>query len=280
MPDRAASLTYYATMSLFPAVLVGVALLGLLGQESTVGDVVSYLGRKGLSRELQGAVRDMLSNAVATAHARVGVALAVGIVAGLYGASGAFSAAGRAINGIYEIRDARSFLPHKLFDVAMTLVAIVLGVAAMTMVFLGGGVARDLFGTIGLGSSAASVFSYARWPAALVLMLFMYAFLYAFAPAITPRRIRWITRGAAVGVTLWIVASIGFYEYVANLSSYSATYGAFAGLAVLLLWLWISNLAFLFGAEVNAQFQWAESAAEPPDPPETVRSVAREATPA
>jgi membrane protein len=122
----------------------------------------------------------------------------------------------------------------------------------MFSVFLGGGIAGDLFGTIGLGDTAAGIWRFARWFIAIAAVLGIYSIAYAFAPNTDPRRVRIITPGALVGVLVWILASAGFFFYVSNFGKYGATYGAFAGAVILLLWLYISNIAFLFGAQLNA----------------------------
>jgi membrane protein len=150
------------------------------------------------------------------------------------------------------VQETRGFLRHKLSDLAWTVVVIVLAVVALFSVFLGGGLASDLFGTIGLGDTAAGIWRFARWAVAIAAVLGIYAIAYAFAPDVDPRRVRIVSPGAIAGVLIWIVSSIGFFLYVSNFGKYGATYGAFAGAVILLLWLYLSNIAFLFGAELNA----------------------------
>jgi membrane protein len=158
-------------------------------------------------------------------------------------------------------RRTRGFIGRKLTDLGITLMIVVLLLVVMAAIFLGGGFAEDLLGSIGLGSTAAAAWSIVRWPLALVAMLVAYALIYSYAPDIEPRRLRWITPGAAGGVAIWIVASIGFGIYIRNFSSYGAAYGAAGAVIVLLLWLWLSSCAFLFGAEVNAELERAERVA-------------------
>jgi membrane protein len=136
-------------------------------------------------------------------------------------------------------------------------------------VFLGGGIASDLFGTIGLGPTAADVWTYARWVVALGAAILIYAIVFAYAPDISPRRFRWISPGAVLGVFLWLLASGLFFFYVSNFSSYGATYGAFASAVVLLLWLYITNLCLLLGGELNAELERSERAARGAPPPLT-----------
>jgi membrane protein len=257
MTDRAATLTYYAMMSLFPGLLVGVTLLGLFGQQGLVTDATNYLTDHGLDDETAAVVTKVLRNMVNASGGALGVTLVVSLLLGLNGASGAFAASGRALNLVYGVEESRGMLRRKLNDVGTTLAVIVLFAVVLASIFLGGQIADDLFGKIGLGSTAATIWSFVRWPVALVAATAAYGLVYGLAPDIEPRRIRWITPGAVVGVGLWIVLSIGFSIYVRNFSSYGAVYGAFAAAIVLLLWLYLSANAFLFGAELNAALERA-----------------------
>jgi membrane protein len=255
MTDRAATLTYFAMMSLFPGLLVGVTLLGLFGQQGLVTDATNYLTDHGLDGDTAKVVSKVLRNMVNASGGALGVTLVVSLLLGLNGASGAFGAAGRALNVVYDVEESRGMLRRKVTDVATALVVIVLFAVVLAAIFLGGQIADDLFGKIGLGSSAATIWSYARWPVALVAATVAYGLVYGIAPNIVPRHIRWITPGAAVGVGLWIVLSLAFSIYVRNFSSYGAVYGAFAAAIILLLWLYLSANAFLFGAELNAELE-------------------------
>ncbi len=251
MGDYAAALTYYAMMSLFPALLVIVSILGVVGDQSLVTNAVDYARQNGAPTEVVNALRSSLDGVV-NAGGAVSITLILGLVVALYGAAGAFGGAGRALNIVHGVEETRSFVTHKLMDLGWTLVVIVLTIVALFSVFLGGGIASDLFGTIGLGSTAATIWRFARWFVAIAAVLGIYAIEYAFAPNVDPRRIRIITPGAFAGVLIWILASAGFFLYVSNFGKYGATYGAFAGAVILLLWLYLSNLAFLFGAELNS----------------------------
>jgi membrane protein len=255
MTDRAATLTYYAMMSLFPALLVGVTLLGLVGQQALVTDATNYLLDHGVDPSTANVVRRVLQNLVNTSGGALGVTLVISVALGLNGASGAFGAAGRALNVVYGVEESRGMVRRKLTDVAATLAVIVLFAVVLAAVFLGGQIAHDLFGKIGLGSTAASIWSYARWPVALVAATVAYGIVYGMAPDIEPRKVRWLTPGAVVGVVLWIALSVGFSIYVRNFSSFGAAYGAFGAAIVLLLWLYLSANAFLFGAELNAELE-------------------------
>jgi membrane protein len=213
------------------------------------------------------AVESSLQTLVDTSGAKVGFGLVFGLVLGINGASGAFGAAGRALNKVYGVDEDRGFVRRKALDLAWTLALILLSIVAMGSVFLGGQIADDLFGTIGLGSTAAAIWTYARWLVALVAMMVIFAIIYAFAPDLEHRRFRWISPGAALAVVIWIVASALFFVYVSNVNDYGATYGAFAGAVILLLWLYITSLAFLLGGEVNGEIEREQVAGRGGPPP-------------
>jgi membrane protein len=252
MTDRAAALTYYSLLSLFPALLFGAAVLGVFGQQGLITHAASYLKDAGAPASTVDAVTAALKSAQRD-RGTATAALVIGLGTSLYGATGAFGAVGRALNRIFRVAEGRGFVRHKLHDVLWTLIVSLLALVTFVLVFLGGGLAADVLGKIGLrGTGFATVWRLARWPAALVVAMAIYAIVFYAAPNVDVRRFRWITPGAVAGVLLWIVASAGFFVYVSNFSSYSATYGAFAGAVVLLVWLWLTNVALLFGAELNA----------------------------
>jgi membrane protein len=268
MTDVAAALTYYAMMSLFPGIVLATSLFSLIGDEQTVSKAVDYVARQGADSATQDAVRAVVEKIVNASGGAVSAALAVSVLIALNGASGAFGAAGRALNRVYAVDEDRGFVGRKLTDLGMTLVIVVLLLVVIGALFVGGGIAEDLLGTIGLGGTAATVWSIVRWPLALSAALIAYALIYAYAPDREPRRLRWISPGAVAGVAIWIIASIGFGIYIKNFSTYGAAYGAAGAVIVLLLWLWLSSCAFLFGAELNAELERAETAGRggPPFP--------------
>jgi membrane protein len=248
--DFAAALTYYSLLSLFPALLFCAALLGVFGQQALIDEAARYLKDAGAPPSTVDAVTSALASAQRQRGTAI-VALVIGLATSLYGASGAFGAAGRALNHILRVGEGRGFVHTKLNGLLWTLVVAALGMLTFVLVFLGGGLASDVLGRIGLGENLASAWLYLRWPLALVVTMTIYAIVYYAAPNVEIRRFRWITPGAVVGVLLWIVASGGFFVYVSSFASYSATYGAFAGAVILLVWLWLSNIVLLFGAELN-----------------------------
>jgi membrane protein len=254
MTHHAAALTYYALMSLFPAVLLALSLLGLLGQyPETYNAILRYLrdvAPASVVDPLDRSLRAALQNKETAA-----TALAISVVVALYGTTGALEAARRALNVVFEVDGGRSFLRRKAIDVASTFVLMTLVLASLIMVFVGGRFAEDLLGFIGLGSTTARAWNIARWPGALAAAMLVFAFIYYVTPDVQQRSFRWVTPGAVVGVLLWLIASLGFSSYVSNVADVGAIYGAFAGAIVLVAWLWLTNVALLLGAELNAEIE-------------------------
>jgi membrane protein len=252
MTHHAAALTYYALMSLFPALLLAVSLLGVVGQyPATYDAILDYLREVApasalapLDSSLRGALR---SKGTAT------TALAISVVVTLYGTTGLLEATRRALNVVHRVSSGRSFLRRKAVDVASTVVLMALVLASLVLIFVGGGFAEDLLGFLGLGPAVADAWDIARWPAALVVAMSVWVFVYYVTPDVETRSLRQVMPGAAVGVLLWLIASAGFSLYVSRVADVGALYGAFAGAIVLVAWLWLTNVALLFGAELNAE---------------------------
>lgn len=252
MTHHAAALTYYALMSLFPALLLAISLLGLIGQyPATYDAIIGYLREVAppsalapLDSSLRGALR---SKGTAT------TALAISVVVTFYGTTGLLEATRRALNVVHRVRNGRSFLRRKTVDVASTIVLMALVLASLVLIFVGGGFAEDLLGFLGLGPAVADAWNLARWPAALVVAMSVWLFVYYVTPDVETRSVRQLMPGAAVGVLLWLAASAGFSIYVSRVADVGALYGAFAGAIVLVAWLWLTNVALLFGAELNEE---------------------------
>lgn len=254
MTHHAAALTYYALMSLFPTLLLGASILGLVGQyPATYDAILSYL-REVVPASTLDAIDASLRGALRSTGSAL-AALAIGVVAAFYGTTGALEAARRALNVSYETRERRGFLRRKATDVGSTVVLMALILVTLVLMFVGGGFAEDIFGFIGLGSTAVTVWSIARWPAALAVAMLVFAWVYYVTPTVRQRSFRWITPGAIVGVVIWLAASAAFFFYASNFGRFNAVYGAFATAVILLVWLWISNAALLLGAEVNAEIE-------------------------
>ena len=254
MTHHAAALTYYALMSLFPALLLAISLLGVVGEYPRTYDAIM-----GYLREVAPAsALDPLDASLRRALQSKGTAttaLAISATVALYGTTGVLEAARRALNVVFEVESGRSFLRRKMIDVLSTVVLMTLILVSLVMVFVGGGFAEDLLGFVGIGPSVARVWNLVRWPAAMLVAMLVFAYLYYFTPDVHQRSFRWVTPGAVVGVLLWLAASYGFSSYISNYADVGAIYGTFAGAIVLVAWLWLSNVALLFGAELNAEIE-------------------------
>ena len=251
--DLAAALTYYAVLALFPALLALVSLLGIFGQgESTTQtmlDMVRDLGQSDVADQLEGPINQMTQTGAA------GFALVAGVLGALWSASGYVGAFGRASNRIYEIDEGRPFWKLRPLQLLLTLAGIVLVGLVLVGLVVSGPVARTVGDTIGLGSTAVTVWGIAKWPVMLLAVVVLVAMLYHATPNVKQPTFRWVSIGAAVAIVVWVLASLLFGLYVANFGSYNKTYGSLAGVIVFLLWLWITNLALLFGAEVDAELE-------------------------
>jgi len=254
MTHHAAALTYYALMSLFPTVLLALSLLGLLGQYPETYDAIMGYAREvapdSVVTPLDSSLKQALQN-----KGTATTALAISVAVALYGTTGVLEAARRALNVVFEIENGRSFLRRKLVDVASTVVLLALALATGILVFVGGGFSDDLLGFIGLGPTVADVWSIARWPAALLVAMLVFSFIYFITPDVQQRSWRWVTPGAVIGVMLWLLASWGFSTYISRVADVGAIYGAFTGAILLVAWLWLTNVALLFGAELNAEIE-------------------------
>jgi membrane protein len=275
MTHHAAALTYFVLMSLFPAALVALSLLGLLGQyPDTYRAITDYLAEvvppsvlDPIDRSLRQALR---SEGTAT------TALVVSVPLALYGTTGALEAARRALNVVFELEgEGRSFLRRKAIDVVSTAVLMALVLASAVMAFVGGSFAEDLLGFVGLGETATRVWSVVRWPGALLVAMLAFAFVYYVTPDVHQRGFRWVTPGAAAAVVLWLAATLALSAYVSNVADVGAIYGAFAGAILLVVWLWLTNVALLFGAELNAEIEREKELSEGVPAPQTLNRAAR-----
>src|SRR3954469_10172695 len=246
MTHHAAALTYYALMSLFPALLLGVSLLGLLGQyPQTYNSVISYL-RDVVPADTLTAIDHSLRNAIRhKSNATTG--LIIGLVTALYGTTGVLEAARRALNVAFGVEHGRSFLHRKARDIASSFILIGLVLTTLILVFVGGSLAEHLFGHTG-----AHAWNIVRWPLAIVVAMLAFAYIYYVTPDLSERQFKFMTPGAAVAVIAWILISYGFSQYLSHYNDVNAIYGTFAGAIILVAWVWLTNVSLLFGAELNS----------------------------
>lgn len=248
--DRAAALTYYGILSLFPALLLLVALLGAAGERLTTGVL-------GMVRRLApGPAREILTGAVEQlqGHTGLGSALAViGLALALWAASGYVAAFIRASNTVYDMPEGRPLWKIAPLRLALTVVLLVLAVLSASIVVLTGGLARRTGEALGIEQTIVTVWSIAKWPVLVVLVTLMIALLYWAAPNARGRGFSWVTPGSALAVLIWVAASGGFALYASRFGSYQRIYGALAGVIIFLVWLWITNLAVLLGLEFDAE---------------------------
>jgi membrane protein len=253
----AAALTYYAVLSLFPALLVLVSLVGLFADPARVTkilmDTVSQLGPDTAARTFQGPIRAITAN-----RGTAGVMFVVGVVSALWAASGYVSAFAAASNSIYEVEEGRPFWKLKPLQLAVTFVLILLAAMVAIALVLSGPVVGALGSSLGISDTALSAWRLAKWPAMIVLVLVIFGALYYTGPNARVSGVRWVTGGAVLALALWLVASVVLAIYVSNFGSYNKTYGTLGGVVVFLVWLWITNMAILLGAEFNAETERAK----------------------
>jgi membrane protein len=251
--DLAAALVYYSVLALFPAVLALVSILGVVTDPAKAVDNVLTTIKPLVSSQMLGTIQPALQELASSDKA--GLALVIGLLGALWSASGYVGAFGRAMNRIYEIDEGRPFWKLRPTMLLLTLVAVVLVAVVLLMLVVSGPVAERVGNLIGLGSTAVLVWSIVKWPVMAVAVVVIIALLYYVTPNVKQPKFRWISVGALVAIAVWVLASVAFAFYVANFSSYNKTYGSLAGVVVALLFLWISNLALLFGAELDAELE-------------------------
>ncbi|MGJ5763300.1 YihY/virulence factor BrkB family protein [Streptomyces galbus] len=264
LTDRAAALTYYGILAVFPALLALVSLLGLTGR-STTDKLLNNI-----KQLAPGSARDILTNAVQQLQGSAGVGslmAVVGLVLAIWSASGYVAAFMRAANAVYDMPEGRpvwKILPVRL---GVTITLLILAVVSAVIVVFTGGLAHRAGTALGLGDTAVTVWSIAKWPVLVVLVTIMIAILYWASPNAKVKGFKWITPGSFLALVIWLIASAGFAFYVANFASYNKTYGTMAGVIVFLVWLWISNLAILLGLEFDAEAarQRAIAGGHPPE---------------
>jgi membrane protein len=250
--DLAAALTYYAVLALFPALLALVSLLGLVGQQGSTSALIGILEQVGAG-SVGETIREPLQQL--TASSAAGLGLVIGLAGALWSASGYVGAFGRAMNRIYEIDEGRPFWKLRPLMIVITLVAVVLAGIVLIGLVVTGPISRAIGDAVGLGETAVTVWNVVKWPVLAALAALVVAILYYATPNVKQPRFRWISVGAVVAIVTWTVASALFGVYISQFSNYNKTYGSLAGVIIFLLWLWITNLALLFGAELDAEME-------------------------
>jgi membrane protein len=252
MSDWAASLTYYGLLSLFPAVIALVSVIGLVGDPAattkTLTDIVSKLSPGTSSQTFAGPIQSITSHRSAS-----GILFFVGLGAAVWSASGYIGAFMRAANVVWETPEGRGFFKLRPLQLVVTLVMILLVAAVLLAIVLTGPVVDAVAGPLGIGSTATTIWDIAKWPVLLAVVVVMFSVLFHAAPNVKLPAFRWVSPGALLAVGLWIVASALFAFYVANFGSYDKTYGTLGALVVLLVWMWITNSVLLLGLEFNAE---------------------------
>ncbi len=264
LTDRAAALTYYGVLSLFPALLVLVSLMGIVGNSATDKVLAN------VDKLAPGSARDIITRAVEQLQNNAGtgsVMALVGIVLAVWSASGYVAAFIRAANSVYDMPEGRPVWKVLPVRVGVTVVLMVLAVVSALIVVFTGGLARRAGQALGIGDTALTAWSIAKWPILVLLVTAMIAILYWASPNAKVKGFRWITPGSFLALVIWLAASAGFAFYVSNFASYNKTYGTMAGVIVFLVWLWMSNLAILLGLEFDAESvrQRAIAGGHPPE---------------
>jgi membrane protein len=252
LTDWAAALTYYSVLAIFPAMIVLVSILGLVG-ESATQPLIDNLGSVA-----PGPAQEIFTNAIKNLQGdqgAAGVLFVVGLLGALWSASGYVGAFMRASNSIYDIDEGRPVWKTLPVRVSLTLVLLVLLAVTTLAVVLTGGLAEKVGDLIGLGDTAVTAWNIAKWPVLLLVVSLMFALLYWAAPNVKQPGFRWVSPGGILAVVGWLIASGAFAFYVGNFGSYNKTYGALGGVIVFLVWLWISNIMILLGAEFNAELE-------------------------
>jgi membrane protein len=257
MQHWGAALTYYAVLSIFPALLVLVSLVGLFANPERVTkvftDTISELGPATAAQTFQGPIESITNN-----RGTAGIMFIVGVVAALWAASGYVSAFTDACNTIYEVEEGRPFWKLKPLQLLVTFVLILLAAIVALALVLSGPIVGALGNSLGVSDTVLTIWSFAKWPAMLLLVLLIFGVLYYVTPNARVSGVRWVTAGTVLALVTWIVASIAFALYVANFGSYDKTYGTLGGVVVFLIWLWVTNMAILLGAEFNSETERAK----------------------
>jgi len=283
LTDWAAALTYYSLLSLFPALIALVSLLGLFGDPKgtteSLTEIITEIGPESAAETFAGPIESVTQH-----RGTAGFAFILGLLVAIWSASGYVGAFMRAANVVYETPEGRPFWKKRPLQLAITLGMILLMAALAIALVMTGPIVHAVAEPLGIGDTAVEIWEIAKWPVMVLVFLFMVGVLYYLAPNVKLRGVRWVTPGALVAILVWILTSGGFAFYVANFGSYDKTYGTLAGVIALLVWFWITNVAILFGMQLNAEIERSHEISEgrpraereiqleprePPNPPRT-----------
>ena len=275
--DWAAALTYYAVLGLFPALIALVSIVGLFGNPDdtteALNDVVRDLGPTSAADTFRGPIESITAN-----RGTAGVLFFAGLAGALYSASGYVGAFIRASNVIYEVEEGRPFWKLRPLQIAVTLAMVLLAALVSLALVLSGPLASSVGDAAGVSDSIVDTYRYAKWPLLAVVVLLMVSLLYYASPNVKLPGYRWVTPGSLLALVIWVLASAAFAFYVGNFGSYDKTYGTLGGVVSFLVWLWITNIALLLGAELNAELERSrELEAGVPGADETIQLAPREA---
>ncbi|NKX53043.1 YihY/virulence factor BrkB family protein [Arthrobacter mobilis] len=251
--DLAAALTYFGVLSLFPALLALVSLLGVVGQAEQTTQIMLQVVEGVASPEVVNTLRQPIQRLTNVPTA--GLALIVGLAGAIWSASGYVGAFGRAMNRIYEVEEGRPFWKLRPVTLLVTVVMLVMAAIAAILLIVSGPLAEAIGNAVGLGGPAVAIWNIAKWPALVAFAILMIAVLYYATPNVKQPKFRWMSMGSAIALVVLALATAGFFFYVSNFGNYNRTYGAIGGVIVLLLWLWIANMSLLFGAEFDAEME-------------------------
>ena len=259
LTDWAAALTYYGLLALFPALIALVSIVGLVGDPKqttrTLTEIVTSIGPESAAQTFSGPIES-----IATSRGTAGFAFVLGLAVALWSASSYVGAFIRASNAIYEVEEGRPFWKLRPLQLLVTLAMVLCAAVVSLSLVLTGPIVEAVAEPIGLSGTVVDAWDIAKWPVLIALVIAMIAILYYASPDAKLRGFRWVTPGSVVAVVVWAVASAAFALYVANFGSYDKTYGTLAGLVALLVWFWITNLAILFGHQLNAERERAHRA--------------------
>jgi membrane protein len=252
LTDWAAALTYYGVLAIFPALIALLSIVGLIGHSATQPLIDN------LSKVAPGPAKQIFTSAITNlqkSQGAAGILFVVGIATAIWSASGYVGAFMRASNAIYEVEEGRPFYVKRPVQLIVTVVMLVMLAASAFAVVVTGGLAKQVGNLVGVGGTAVTVWDIAKWPLLILVVAVMFSLLYWAAPNVKQPGFRWLTPGGVLAVVMWIAASALFALYVANFASYNKTYGTLGGVVAFLVWLWISNIAVLLGAELNAELE-------------------------